>query len=385
MPPAGVKRPANKFHQFLERQMKIATSVIATMLLGVTAAAGQDSVAPGAPPNACELLGRTDLQVLLPDAEVTKSDENLSPLFRGQQYVASCLYRVDLDGAAGDGPRPYVSLAVVRWQGATQATNSPEEGMDDLLTEFGETQPSPPKALEAIGDEAFSMEIGQEFKVYARRADLIFQVSVDANFPEAPDVATRAAALAAGRWGSSDETTEVSAAPIDVTAPVEDVAKPNIPVWPNACEILPEQDVTQAWPQAELVDTQAMSGSIRFDTGEEVALPEPMGCWYTLRRAGDGSAVITHQVQLTLENVLADAEAASDYFELSLEVSGEAEPVDGIGTAAAIDPRNKITVQEGNVVFHLRVTGGETDAVLHEQAAAVAKNLAASVAARLAE
>lgn len=365
--------------------MKIATSAIATLLLGITAAAGQDSLGPGAPPNACELLARTDLQVLLPDAEVTKSAENLSPLFRGQQYVANCLYRVDLDGAAGDGPRPFVSLAIVRWQGATQATNSPEEGMADLLTEFGKTQPAPPKVLEAIGDEAFSLEVGQEFRVYARQADLIFQISVDANFPQAPDVAIKAATLAADRWGGGEGKTKVLAAPIDMAAPAEDVAKPDTPVWPNACAILPEEDVTKVLPEAQLVDTQAMSGSIRFDTGEEIALPEPIGCWYTLRRAGDDGAVITHQVQLTLENVLDDAEAASDYFELSLEVSGDAEPIDGIGTAAAIDPRNKITVQEGNVVFHIRVTGGETDAALHEEAAAVAKILGASVAARLAE
>jgi hypothetical protein len=363
--------------------MNLHIVVLTAVYLSATAATCQEILADQSPPNACELLSRSDLNTLLPDADVAKIDENLSPLSRGIQYVASCLYRIDLHLASGGGPRPYVSLAVVRWQGATRATNSPQEGMADLLANLGESGAKPPTILTEAGDEAFSLQVGQESRIYAREGDLIFLVSVDSNFAEASKLAINIAALAAERWGGKSASAQ-SSEPIKVTAPETDSAMSASSVWPNACKVLPETDVKRAVPEAKLVENQAISGLIRFDNGEERALPEPIGCWYTLRR-GSGAAVITTQVQLTLENVLPSALEAADYYALSLDVSGAGKSIKGIGEAAAMDDNNKITVLQGNVVFHLRVTGGETDVALHDEAAEVAKKLAASVVARLDE
>ena len=388
----------------------LARSVLVTPLLlalagpalaqtATTAAPAADPAAPGKAPDACRLLPQADLEALFPGRPITAKGPTLSPISRGPQYAESCMYSVKLPSPTSklDHAR-FASVTVIRWDGIARGRETPAEAFaaikasrEKLAGDAKVTLKLEP--VSGVGDEAFQETSSSSVVIRARKDDLIYAVSLDLYSEQTAPNALALAKQAAARWqggaGMVDAPQQV-AANSAVTVPADTRPSSVAPVdqWPDACALLTPEEVKASFPGMTISEPRKLMGKITHESREnrQEALPNPIGCQFDAKRTveKDGKRLIElNQVQVSVRNVAATEELSKRWFQSAIKVSEAKTPVAGLGDEAALDIMNRIHIRKGLTTVEVRVSGGERDQALHDQAKARVGELAKIVAARL--
>ncbi|CAD5265756.1 conserved exported hypothetical protein [Bosea sp. 62] len=380
--------------------LALAGSALAQTATTTPAPATTEPIAtPGKAPDACRLLPQADLEALFPGRPITAKGPTLSPISRGPQYAESCMYSVKLPSPTSklDHAR-FASVTVIRWDGVAKGRETPAQAFASIKT-MREKVASDPKltlkleSLSGVGDEAFQETTSSSVVVRTRKDDLIYSVSLDVYSEQTAPNALALAKQAAARWqggtGMVDAPTQV-AANSAVTVPADTRPSSVAPVdqWPDACALLTPAEVKAAFPEMRVSEPRKLMGKITHESREnrQEALPNPIGCQFDAKRTveKDGKRTIElNQIQVSVRNVAATEELSKRWFLSAIKVSEAKTPVDGLGDEAALDIMNRIHIRKGLTTVDVRVSGGERDQALHDQAKARVGELAKIVAARL--
>ncbi|WID97427.1 hypothetical protein QO058_03925 [Bosea vestrisii] len=350
-------------------------------------------------PDACRLLPQADLEALFPGRPIAAKGPTLSPISRGPQYAESCMYSVKLPSPTSkmDHAR-FASVTVIRWDGIAKGRETPSQAFASIKT-TREKVASDPKlalkleALSGIGDEAFQETNSSSVVVRARKDDLIYSVSLDLYSEQTTLNALALAKQAAARWqggtGMVDAPAQL-ATNSAVTVPQDTRTSSVAPAaqWPDACTLLTPAEVKAAFPDMTVSEPRKLMGKITHESRENrvEALPNPIGCQFDAKRTieKDGKRTVElNQIQVSVRNVAATEDLSKRWFQSAIKVSEAKTPVEGLGDEAALDIMNRIHIRKALTTVDVRVSGGERDQVLHDQAKARVGELAKIVAARL--
>lgn len=363
-----------------------------------TAAAPTASEATKAP-DACRLLPQADLEALFPGRPITAKGPTLSPIHRGPQYAESCMYSVKLPSPTSklDHAR-FASLTVIRWDGVARGRETPAQAFASIRGTREKVAADPKITLKlepvsGIGDEAFQETNSSSVVIRARKDDLIYAVSLDLYSEQTAPNALALAKQAAARWqggtGMVDATLQV-ATNSAVTVPADTRPSSVAPVeqWPDACALLTPEEIKATFPGMTIGDPRKLMGKITHESREnrQEALPNPIGCQFDAKRTveKDGKRTIElNQIQVSVRNVAANEDLSKRWFQSAIKVSEAKTPVAGLGDEAALDIMNRIHIRKGLTTVEVRVSGGERDQALHDQAKQRVGELAKIVAARL--
>ncbi len=385
----------------------LARSMLVTPLLlalagpavAQTAPAAPEPAAAGKAPDACRLLPQADLEALFPGRPITAKGPTLSPVSRGPQYAESCMYSVKLPSPISklDHAR-FASVTVIRWDGVAKGRETPAQAFASIKASREKLTADPKITLKlepvsGVGDEAFQETSSSSVVVRARKDDLIYVVSLDVYSEQTAPNALALAKQAAARWqggtGMVDAPQQV-AANSAVTVPADTRPSSVAPVErrPDACTLLTPAEVKAAFPDMTISEPRKLMGKITHESREnrQEALPNPIGCQFDAKRTveKDGKRLIElNQVQVSVRNVAANEELSKRWFQSAIKVSEAKTPVEGLGDEAALDIMNRIHIRKGLTTVEVRVSGGERDQALHDQAKVRVGELAKIVAARL--
>ncbi|HEV7328804.1 MAG TPA: hypothetical protein VGN91_27400 [Bosea sp. (in: a-proteobacteria)] len=364
-----------------------------------TAAPAATEPAPSKAPDACRLLPQADLEALFPGRPITAKGPTLSPIHRGPQYAESCMYSVKLPSPTSkmDHAR-FASLTVIRWDGVAKGRETPAQAFASIKG-MREKVAADPKLtlklepLSGIGDEAFQETNSSSVVIRARKDDLIYSVSVDLYSEQTAPNAVALAKQVAARWQGGAgmvDTPQQIAANSAVTVPADTRPSSVAPAdqWPDACALLTPAEVKAAFPEMTLSEPRKLMGKITHESREnrQEALPNPIGCQFDAKRTveKDGKRTIElNQIQVSVRNVAANEDLSKRWFQSAIKVSEAKTPVAGLGDEAALDIMNRIHIRKGLTTVDVRVSGGERDQALHDQAKARVGELAKIVAGRL--
>ncbi|MFC5392820.1 hypothetical protein [Bosea vestrisii] len=385
----------------------LARSMLVTPLLlalagpavAQTAPAAPEPAAPGKAPDACRLLPQADLEALFPGRAITAKGPTLSPIHRGPQYAEGCMYSVTLPSPTSklDHAR-FASVTVIRWDGVAKGRETPAQAFASIKASREKLTADPKITLKlepvsGVGDEAFQETSSSSVVVRARKDDLIYAVSLDLYSEQTAPNALALAKQAAARWqggtGMVDAPQQV-AANSAVTVPADTRPSPVAPVeqWPDACALLTPEEIKAAFPDMTISEPRKLMGKITHESREnrQEALPNPIGCQFDAKRTveKDGKRTIElNQIHVSVRNVAATEELSKRWFQSAIKVSEARTPVADLGDEAALDIMNRIHIRQGLTTVEVRVSGGERDQALHDQAKARVGKLAKIVAARL--
>ncbi|MCP4563948.1 MAG: hypothetical protein GY873_09365 [Bosea sp.] len=354
---------------------------------------------PTKAPDACRLLPQADLEALFPGRPITAKGPTLSPIYRGPQYAESCMYSVKLPSPTSklDHAR-FASVTVIRWDGIAKGRESPTEAFAAIKATREKVAADPKitlklEPLSGIGDEAFQETSSSSVVVRARKDDLIYAVSLDLYSEQTAPNALALAKQAAARWQGGTgmvDTTQQVAANSAVTVPADTRPSSVAPVeqWPDACALLTPEEVKATFPGMTISEPRKLMGKITHESREnrQEALPNPIGCQFDAKRTveKDGKRTIElNQIQVSVRNVAANEDLSKRWFQSAIKVSEAKTPVEGLGDEAALDIMNRIHVRKGLTTVEIRVSGGERDQALHDQAKQRVSELAKIVAERL--
>lgn len=387
----------------------LARSVLVTPLLLALAgpAFAQTATTTPAPepataskaPDACRLLPQADLEALFPGRPITAKGPTLSPIYRGPQYAESCMYSVKLPSPTSklDHAR-FASVTVIRWDGIAKGRETPAQAFAGIKGTREKVAADPKitlklEPLSGIGDEAFQETSSSSVVIRARKDDLIYAVSIDLYSEQTTPNALALARQAAARWQGGTgmvDTPQQVAANSAVTVPADTRPSSVAPVeqWPDACALLTPAEVKAAFPGMTVSEPRKLMGKITHESREnrQEALPNPIGCQFDAKRTveKDGKRTIElNQIQVSVRNVAATEELSKRWFQSAIKVSEAKTPVEGLGDEAALDIMNRIHIRKGLTTVDVRVSGGERDQALHDQARARVGELAKIVAGRL--
>ncbi len=385
----------------------LARSMLVTPLLlalagpavAQTAPAAPEPAAAGKAPDACRLLPQADLEALFPGRPITAKGPTLSPVSRGPQYAESCMYSVKLPSPTSklDHAR-FASVTVIRWDGVAKRRETPAQAFASIKASREKLTADPKitlklEPLSGVGDEAFQETSSSSVVVRARKDDLIYVVSLDLYSEQTAPNALALAKQAAARWQGGTGMVDVPqqvAANSAVTVPADTRPSSVAPVeqWPDACTLLTPAEVKAAFPDMTISEPRKLMGKITHESREnrQEALPNPIGCQFDAKRTveKDGKRTIElNQIQVSVRNVAANEELSKRWFQSAIKVSEARTPVEGLGDEAALDIMNRIHIRKGLTTVEVRVSGGERDQALHDQAKVRVGELAKIVAARL--
>lgn len=364
-----------------------------------TTTAAPEPAAASKAPDACRLLPQADLEALFPGRPITAKGPTLSPIYRGPQYAESCMYSIKLPSPTSkmDHAR-FASVTVIRWEGVARGRETPGQAFASIKATREKVAADPRLTLKlepltGIGDEAFQETNSSSVVIRARKDDLIYSVSVDLYSEQTAPNALALAKQAATRWqggtGMVDAATKV-AANSAVTIPQDTRPSSVAPAeqWPDACALLTPAEVKAAFPEMTVSDPRKLMGKITHESREnrQEALPNPIGCQFDAKRTveKDGKRTVElNQIQVSVRNVAASEDLSKRWFQSAIKVSEAKTPVEGLGDEAALDIMNRIHIRKGLTTVDVRVSGGERDQALHDQAKARVGELAKLVAGRL--
>lgn len=388
----------------------LARSVLVTPLLlalagpalaqtTTTTPATEPVTAAGKAPDACRLLPQADLEALFPGRPITAKGQTLSPISRGPQYAESCMYSVKLPSPTSklDHAR-FASVTVIRWDGVARGRETPAQAFASIKATREKVAADPKITLKlepvsGIGDEAFQETNSSSVVIRARKDDLIYAVSLDLYSEQTAPNALALAKQAAARWQGGTgmvDTTQQVATNSAVTVPADTRPSSVAPVeqWPDACALLTPEEIKATFPGMTIGDPRKLMGKITHESREnrQEALPNPIGCQFDAKRTveKDGKRTIElNQIQVSVRNVAANEDLSKRWFQSAIKVSEAKTPVAGLGDEAALDIMNRIHIRKGLTTVEVRVSGGERDQALHDQAKQRVGELAKIVAARL--
>ncbi|MBA4220210.1 MAG: hypothetical protein C0458_05720 [Methylobacterium sp.] len=385
----------------------IVRSVLVTPLLlalagpavAQTAPAAPEPAAPGKAPDACRLLPQADLEALFPGRAITAKGPTLSAIHRGPQYAESCMYSVKLPSPTSKLEfARFASLTVIRWDGVAKGRETPAQAFASIKASREKLTADPKITLKlepvsGVGDEAFQETSSSSVVVRARKDDLIYAVSLDLYSEQTAPNALALAKQAAARWqggtGMVDAPQQVAAnSAVTVSADTRPSSVAPADQWPDACALLTPEEVKATFPGMTISDPRKLMGKITHESREnrQEALPNPIGCQFDAKRTveKDGKRTVElNQIHVSVRNVAATEELSKRWFQSAIKVSEARTPVADLGDEAALDIMNRIHIRQGLTTVEVRVSGGERDQALHDQAKARVGKLAKIVAARL--
>lgn len=376
----------------------LASPTIAQTATTATSPASEPAAATKAP-DACRLLPQADLEALFPGRPITAKGPTLSPIHRGPQYAESCMYAVKLPSPTSkmDHAR-FASVTVIRWDGITRDRETPAQAFASIRATREKVAADPKLTLKlapltGIADEAFQETNSSSVVIRARKDDLIYAVSLDLYSEQTAPNALALTKQAAARWQGGVGMVEAPrqiAANSAVTVPADTRPSSVAPVeqWPDACALLTPAEVKAAFPDMMVSEPRKLMGKITHESREnrQEALPNPIGCQFEAKRTveKDGKRTVEiNQIQVSVRNVAATEDLSKRWFQSAIKVSEAKTPVAGLGDEAALDIMNRIHIRKGLTTVDVRVSGGERDQALHDQAKARVGELAKIVAGRL--
>lgn len=395
-------------------RLLIARSAIAVAVLGFTQAGAQvviskpDASAPQAGageqakanlPDACKLLPQSDLEALFPGRPITQKPPTLSPIYKGPQYNQACMYVIKLPSPTSKlETSKFATVNIIEWGGETDGRNGSASTFAYMRSTREKLAADPKlkvrvEPLAGLGDEAFLEFSAGSYRVEVRKADLIFIVSLDEYSPQTQPNAVALATQVAKRWktgvGMIEAATPIAAnGSVDIPEDkrVSGVAPPS--QWPDACALLTPEDVRAVFGDMKIEAQRATMGQIKYESRLDRLedLPHPIRCLYPTSRIdlvdGERRAVV-HDVNLNVSNVAATPELSKKFYDIARKVGDAKTEVSGIGDEASISIMNAIYIRKGLMTIEVRVSGGDRDRVIHDDATRRVNEIAKRVAARL--
>ncbi len=233
---------------------------IAACLFCTIEADAQNASAPAGSgkPDACELMTRSDLEALFPGMDVGSKQPDLSPLFEGlPQYNQSCQYSVKLPSATSKMFFAHIiavgvigcdlcntkSVATSTATRTLARTRAAEEQLAANPSFHMKVTPLP-----GVGDDAFEVTSDSEYKIYARKDDLVYMLTLDKYSEQtqanAVALATQIARCWRGGVGMVQADTPIAANKGVLQPPdTRVVVTASADKWPDACALLTHADV----------------------------------------------------------------------------------------------------------------------------------------------
>jgi hypothetical protein len=349
-------------------------------------------------PDACKLLTQADLEALFPGRPITSKGGTLSPVFKGPQYNQSCMYMVKLPSPTSKSETgKFASVTIVNWGGQTDGRNGSVATFASIRAMQEKVAPSSRanmriETLQGVGEEAFQEVSDHQVAIRARKADLIFVVSLDAYSPQTLPNAVALAGQAAKRWGQGgmiEATTTIAAnAQVDIPEDTRTTTAAPAAQWPDACALLAPDDVRKVFGDMKIDPPRKMMGQLTHESriNRTEDLPHPISCHYEATRSDliDGQRkIVSNSIQMRVANMAATPELAKRNYDIARKVGDAKSDVAGLGDAAAITPLNAIYIRKGLLTVELRVGGDTRDRALYDDATRRVNELAKLVAAKL--
>jgi hypothetical protein len=375
---------------------------MATTLLGVIHARAQNETSPAGSglPDACKLILQSDLEALFPGMPVSSKGPTLSPIFQGPQYNGSCMYSVQLSSPTSKmSHAQLISLTVIKCDvcyvkdksTATESFARVRDTQEKLVA-----NPSLHMQLEPlpeIGDQAFQVTTTYEVKIYVRKDDLVFVVTVPKYSQQTQPNAVALATQAVRRWrggaGMVEAATPIAAnSSVDLPPDTRETTTASADKWPDACALLAPEDVRAVFGDMTIGQQQRTMGQLKFESRVDrvETLAHPIRCSYQAHKTvmvNGQRQVITNTVDMIVEDVATSVDFAKKYYRVALKVGDADTPVPGLGDEAGIDIMNRIHVRKGVLTIAVHVGGGERDQALHADARRRVNEIAKLVAAKL--
>lgn len=386
----------------------VATLFLAISVLGAADARAQNraSDAPltapyavGGMPDACKLLPQSDLEALFPGRPITDQDPTLSPIYKGPQYVESCMYRVKLPSPTSSmDTTKFASIRISSWGTESENPNALAKDFASVRSSAEEIAENPKfkkrvEPLMGVGDDAFQEISDHDVRISVIKDDMFFSLSLDMYSPQTLPNAVALAKQAAKRWrggvGMVEADTPIAAnSSVDIPPDTRVSQTPSVDKWPDACALLTLEDVYSVFGDMNVSQPQKTMGKIthysRVDRVEEI--PNPVGCSYDADKkevVNGKREVILNSIRVRVVEVSLTPEAAKKYFAIAGKVGRTDTPVPGLGDEATMSIMNEISIRKGLINVSVRVGGDQRNKALHEDARKRALELAKIVAARL--
>lgn len=378
-------------------------TIAACLLCAIEALAQQASAPAGSgKPDACELMPRSDLEARFPGMEVGGKQPNLSPLFQGlPQYNQSCMYSVKLPSPTSKMFFAHIiSLGVIGCDLCN--TKSPTTSTaTETLARMRDTQeklaanPSfhlKVTSLPGVGDDAFEVTSDTGYKIYARKDDLVYLLTLDKYSEQTQANAVALAAQVARRWRGGVGMVQADT-PIAANKGVEQPPDTRVVVtapadkWPDACAFLTHADVRAIFGDMT-IDWQPhrTMGKLEFQSriNRVETLPHPIGCSYTAEKpamVNGRREPIAYIIDVHIADVSTTAEYAKKRYEFLYRNDT---PLPGLGDEAGFDKTNEmINIRKGALTLWVQVTDDDRDQARHADTLRRQEKLAKLVAARM--
>jgi hypothetical protein len=385
----------------------VCHSILALNVLGAAAAQAQSltSTPPAAAsppstglPDACKLMRQADLEALFPGRPVSNKGQTLSAIYKGPQYVEGCQYLVKLPSPTSKSElSKFATLTIIKWGAQFK---SPADIVQTFasIRDTREKVAADPKLNRRIepvtdlGDEAFQDSSDYDVAIRARKDDLIFVLTLDKYSPQSQPNAVALAGQVAKRWraGSMVEADGDIASNSSLDIPADTRASRTAPAdqWPDACALLPPEDVRAVFGDMNVNPPHKMMGQLRhesrIDRVEE--LPKPIRCDYVASKTtliNGKREVTTNSIEVSVQSVASTVDASKSHYAVALKVGGADTPVVGLGDEASMDIMNRIYIRKGVLNVAVRVGGGERDQALHADARRRVLEVAKLIAAKM--
>jgi len=377
---------------------------IAAFLLCTIHAHAQNGPAPAGSgkPDACKLVTRSDLEALFPGMEVGSKQPNLSPLFEGlPQYNQSCLYRVKLPSATSKMFIADIISVVVIGCDLCNTGSPTNNNAAKILAETRHTEekvaanPSfhwKVTSLPGVGDDAFEVTSVPEYKIYARKDDLVYAVKLAKYSEQTQANAVALATQVARRWRGGVGMVQAGT-PIAANRGVQQPPDTRVLVtaaadkWPDACALLTRADVSAVFGDMTVNgQPHRTMGKLVFHSriNRVETLPHPISCSYTAEKpaiVNGRRQPIAYLINVHIEDVSTTADYAKKRYELLYRNDT---PLPGLGDEASFDKTNEmVNIRKGALTLWVRVTDDDRDQARHADTLERQEKLAKLVAARM--
>jgi hypothetical protein len=385
----------------------VTHSILALNVLGAAAAWAQ-TITPNPPaaapptasglPDACKLMPQSDLEALFPGRPVSNKSQTLSPIYKGPQYVEGCQYVVKLPSPTSKlEVGKFATLSIIRWGAQSK---SPADVVETFasMRDTQEKVSADPKLnkhiepLAGVGDEAFQVTSDYDVAIRARKDDLIFFLTLDKYSPQSQPNAVALAGQVAKRWrgGAMVEADSAIASNSGVDIPADTRVSRTAAAdqWPDACALLPPEDVRAVFGDMKVDPPRKTMGQIKYESRVDRVedLPKPIRCDYLASKTtvvNGQREVTTNSIEMSVQNVATTVDASKSYHVVALKVGEANTPVIGLGDEASMDIMNRIYIRKGVLNVAVRVGGGQRDQALHDDARRRALEIAKLIAAKL--
>jgi len=383
-------------------QFFIIRLIITTALFGTIDALAQNAAvtATSGLPDACKLVLRSDLEALFPGMPIKSERPTLSPIFQGPQYNESCIYNVWVPSPIAKFDQiKFISLKITKCDVCDLKDKSTAAevlaGFRDFADSGAKAKPSlmQVEPLSEIGDDAFQVTDPLDVKIYVRKADLVFFLSVTKYSRQTQPNAVALAKQAAKRWrggvGMVEAATPIATnSSVDLPPDTRISATESADKWPNACALLTPEDVRTVFGDMTIDPQEKIMGEIIYSSrvSRVEKLPNPIGCRYYAHKTTmvDGERqVIANTIDLKVKDVATSVDFAKQSYGDASRVAHADTVVSGVGDEASIDIINNIYIRKGVLTVAVHVSGGERDQALYADARRRVNEIAKLVVAKL--